>query len=188
VAHAYVKKISDELELIACKAGRDIIVVDLGCGDFSVGHALVEQAPHISYVGCDIVPDLIAHHAKQHAGDRVQFQEIDIVADALPQGDVCLIRQVLQHLSNDDIKQLLAKLKQYPVVFVSESQPRIIKGPVNPDKPVGSGVRFDWRVGVGRGVELDQPPFGLVTREILRVASSGLEDVSTVEVRLGATI
>jgi SAM-dependent methyltransferase len=187
VAHAYVTKISDELERIAREAGRNISVVDLGCGDFSIGRALLEHAPHISYIGCDIVADLITLHAKQHTGSRVQFQQIDIVADPLPRGDVCLIRQVLQHLSNDDVKQVLAKLEQYRVVFVSEGQPRIIKGPVNPDKPVGSGVRFDYLTGIGRGLELDQPPFGLATREILR-AAAGNEDVSTVEIKHGIAI
>jgi hypothetical protein len=187
-ANAYVEKLSDELNRIACEKGKNIIVVDLGCGDFSIGHALVERVPSISYVGCDIVPEIIAHHVKQYANDLVRFQQIDIVADALPQGDVCLIRQVLQHLPNDDVKQVLAKCEQYRVVFVTEGQPLIIEGPANPDKPVGPDVRFNYQAGTGRGLQLDQQPFGLATREILRVMASDTEYVSTVEIRPGATV
>ena len=187
-ANAYVEKISDELNRMACEKRRNIIVVDLGCGDFSIGHALVERIPSISYVGCDIVPEIIAHHKKQYANDLVRFQQIDIVADALPQGDVCLIRQVLQHLPNDDVKQVLAKCEQYPVVFVTEGHPLIIAGPPNPDKAVGHDVRFNYQAGIGRGLQLDQQPFSLATREILRVMASDTEYVSTVEIRPGATV
>jgi SAM-dependent methyltransferase len=187
-ANAYVEKISDELNRIACEKRSNIVVVDLGCGDFSIGHALVERIPGISYVGCDIVPEIISHHEKQYANDLVRFEQIDIVADPLPQGDVCLIRQVLQHLPNDDVKQVLAKCEQYPVVFVTEGHPLIIEGPPNPDKPVGPDVRFNYQAGIGRGLQLDQQPFGLATREILRVMASDTEYVSTVEITPGATV
>jgi hypothetical protein len=163
------------------KAQRSITVVDLGCGDFAIGRELIARLPSLNYIGCDIVPELIEHHTKAHSSDRVCFQTVDIVAEHLPAGDVCLVRQVLQHLSNDDIQHVLPKLEKYRAIYVSEGQPMIVEGPVNPDKPIGSGVRFDWRTGRGRGLELDQPPFNRQIRSILSVPASANEMVVTVE-------
>jgi hypothetical protein len=87
---------------------------------------------------------------------------------------------VLQHLSNDDIRKVLPKLRQFGATYISEGQPTTIEGPINPDKPAGSRVRFDWRTGRGRGLELDKPPFGLPVREILRIGV-GKESIVTVE-------
>jgi hypothetical protein len=164
-AESYVDHMSATLEAIAGQLGRTIRVIDIGCGDFEVGKALLERAPHIYYIGCDIVPELIAHHREKNAGPRAEFREIDIVVDPLPRGDVCLIRQVLQHLPNADIKTILDRI-EYNYVYVSEGQPQHRLGPRNPDKLEGSDVRFDWRTGRGRGVELDQPPYNKKTEKI----------------------
>jgi O-methyltransferase len=186
-ATAYVDCMAELLADCTEKAQRPITVVDLGCGDFAIGRELIARVPSLNYIGGDIVPELIEHHTKAHSTDRVRFQAVDIVAERLPAGDVCLVRQVLQHLSNDDIQHVLPKLEKYRTIYISEGQPMIVEGPVNPDKPAGSGVRFDWRTGRGRGLELDQPPFNCQTRAILSVPASANELIVTVElISIGA--
>jgi hypothetical protein len=98
----------------------------------------------------------------------VQFQTLDVVSQNLPDGDICLVRQVFQHLPNRDIACVLPKLQKYRCVYVTEGQPIVREGPVNPDKQANAEVRFDWRTGRGRGVELDQPPWNLAMEEICR--------------------
>lgn len=168
VVDAYVATVASRLKEHEQDVGRGLTIVDIGCGDFEVGRRLVDALPESRYVGCDIVPDLIDHHRKSYGSERVEFQALDAVTDDLPSGDVCLIRQVLQHLSNSDIRTIVSKLN-YKYVYVTESFPLEREGPVNPDKPAGADVRFDWRTGRGGGVELDQPPFDRRVEEILKV-------------------
>ena len=168
-AEFYVEQMVGSLDQHAQQLGRPLRLVDLGCGDFRVGRALVERLPHLHYLGCDIVPELIAHNAAKYGSELVCFKTLDAVCDPLPEGDVCLVRQVFQHLSNADIWAVLASMR-YPVVYVTEAQPMRKRGAVNPDKVVGPSVRFDWQTGQGRGVELDQAPYNLPSQEVFRFA------------------
>jgi SAM-dependent methyltransferase len=174
----YAQRMASVLRSLRAELGRAPTVVDLGCGDFEVGRALLERAPDIRYIGCDIVPELIAYNSKTYVDPRVSFRQLDLVSDPLPDGDVCLVRQVLQHLSNADIAAFLKRLR-YPHVYVTEGHPAERAGPANPDKAAGADVRFDWRTGRGRGVELDQPPYGLATREVFRAFAPPHEVIIT---------
>jgi SAM-dependent methyltransferase len=140
-------------------------VVDLGCGDFTVGAQLVEA--QIDYVGVDIVEELVRHNEKLHGGPRVRFECLDIIEDALPDGDLCLVRQVLQHLANDQIRRVLRKLTRYRYVLVTEHFPAPgHESAPNRDKACGEDVR----VYDGSAVYLDEPPFDVaVTGPILDV-------------------
>ena len=174
----YVDRMSALLLAHAQELGRPLRIVDLGCGDFEVARALLQRLPGFTYVGCDIVPELVAYNQKNNAGPGITFRQLDIVSDPLPEGDVCLVRQVLQHLSNADISDFLLKVR-FPLVYVTEGHPAVRVGPFNPDKAVGHEVRFDWNTGKGRGVELDKPPFNAQTTEVFRAAVPPYEVVVT---------
>jgi SAM-dependent methyltransferase len=81
-------------------------IVDLGCGDFRIGQQIC-SAISVKYVGVDIVLDLIAFNQSRYGNATVSFKCVDIIEDELPDGDLCLIRQVLQHLSNAQISRVL---------------------------------------------------------------------------------
>ena len=184
-AELYVDQMSQLLCDHANQLGRPLRVVDIGCGDFRVGRALLERLPWLTYTGCDIVPELIAYNSAHYANDNVTFQRLDAVCDPLPEGDVCLIRQVFQHLSNADILAVLKRL-QYPILYVSEGHPTELVGPANPDKAVGADVRFDWRTGRGRGVELSQAPYCLKTQEVFKTLVQDNEVVVTERIDLAS--
>jgi hypothetical protein len=153
IADAYMEKITElsrELDFSSLRA------VDLGCGDMKIGERLIPFFK--SYLGVDIVQSLIDRHAEKYAGDGVTFQKLDMVTGELPDGDVCMIRQVLQHLSNSQVSSVLGKLKKYRYVIITEHlpspNPNIRK---NKDKPHGSDIRiFD-----NSGIYLADPPFSL---------------------------
>jgi SAM-dependent methyltransferase len=174
----YAQQMADLLRGHCAELGRSLTVVDLGCGDFQVGRALLEALPGLEYVGCDIVPELIAHNNAAYATDKISFRQLDIISDPLPNGDVCLVRQVLQHLSNRDIAAFLERA-DYRWIYLTEGHPAVRTGTVNPDILAGHDVRFDWRTGRGRGVELDRPPFNRITQEMFRVAASPQEIIVT---------
>jgi hypothetical protein len=60
---------------------------------------------------------------------------------------------------------------------VTEGQPLILEGIPNPDKSAGAEVRYDWRTGKGRGVELDLPPWNLTLQEIIRTTGTSPRDI-----------
>lgn len=171
-AKVYADVLAPLIAEVAKTFGDRTTLVDLGCGDFRIGTELLKRLPPIRYIGCDIVPGLIAENARLFGNERIAFRCLDIVSEGLPEGHIVLLRQVFQHLPNRDITKVLAKLRAFPNVYVTEGQPEIREGPVNPDKPVGATVRFNWREGRGRGVELDQPPYNIPLEEICRVSPS----------------
>ena len=182
-ADDYVREMTALLQEHERELGRPLTVVDIGCGDFEIGRALVEQCPTLRYIGCDVVGPLVEHNRQCFASDRVSFQQLDIVEQAPPAADVCLVRQVLQHLSNDDISKALRNLKPFPVIYVTEGHPAVRYGPPNPDKKAGYDVRFDFRRGIGRGVELGEAPFGWQTEEVFRSFAPPYEAVVTERVK-----
>lgn len=130
-------------------------VVDLGCGDFFVGRHIVE-ATGIRYTGIDVVPELIEFHKQTFQNEHTGFQCADITKDALPAADLCLIRQVLQHLSNQEILNALDNLKCYRRILISEDVP-VRPRSFNLDKQHGPDVRAYY----GSGVYIDKAPFSL---------------------------
>jgi SAM-dependent methyltransferase len=128
-------------------------VVDLGCGDFAVGKLIVSECEH--YVGVDVVPSLIAQNRSMFTAQNVEFECLDVTKDSLPDAQLCLIRQVMQHLSNAEIVMLLEKIKKYAYVIVAEHQPEI-DGIPNIDIAHGASTRTEK---YGSADYLDKPPF-----------------------------
>lgn len=131
-------------------------VVDLGCGDFRVGRLI--SASGVSYTGVDVVAPLIAENTRRNSSSTVRFQRADITSDALPEGDLCLIREVLQHLSNAQVSAVLARLPKYKHALITEVHPDDFQHyQINRDKPHGATSRLaHFSV-----LCLDQPPFNL---------------------------
>jgi hypothetical protein len=154
-----VRSYVDELQI------EHPVIVDLGCGDFRVGRALVEGWD-VEYIGLDVVPTLIEHVQQQYGRDGIRFVCANLVADELPPGDVCLVRQVLQHLSNDEIRETLGKLERYPHVIVTEHYPADETTAIpNLDKAPGA----DTRLSENSAVYLDRPPYSRAVRPLLAI-------------------
>ena len=132
------------------------VVVDLGCGDFNVGSKLFMASK--CYIACDVVPELIAHNRGQFPDKSIDFQCVDIVKDPLPKGEVVIIRQVLQHLSNRDIALVLPKLTSYKYLIITEHLPSNTFI-ANIDKPSGLGIRMHNGMKKNSGVVITEPPF-----------------------------
>lgn len=143
-------------KLAALEGFLGLRFVDLGCGDFQIGKRLLPYCS--SYTGVDVVKPLIARNQGQFGTSSTKFMHLDIVREELPQGDVCFIRQVFQHLSNKEILAILPKLKKYRWVLITEHHPED-NGAIKPnlDKAHGNDVR----VNRNSGIFLSKPPFKL---------------------------
>lgn len=175
---AYAKVYSDFVRCFATKRGIKRIV-DIGCGDFRVG-SQIANGP-FEYIGLDVVPELIAHHNHRFAGEHTTFAVLDATVQAPPPADLCLIRQVLQHLSNSEIGRVLGNCSDYPFVLITEHVPVGPDVVPNKDKPHGP----DTRVYDNSGVFVDQPPFSKNVETLLEVPYSRHEVLRTVLIQRG---
>lgn len=141
-------------------------VVDIGCGDFRVGRRIAEAG--FEYIGVDVVQEIIQRLQSQFGGEGITFLCLDAITENPPAADLCLIRQVLQHLSNAEIARVLDNCRHYPQTLVTEHLPVGRNIIPNKDKPHGP----DTRVYEHSGVFLDEPPFSLPTEIMLEVPYS----------------
>jgi hypothetical protein len=129
-------------------------ITDIGCGDFNIGRHIHHF--FCEYVACDVVPELIERNKVKFRGTAVDFKCLDITSDPLPPGDIALVREVLQHLSNAQIAKFLHKVGEYKILVITEHLP-IGEFVANIDKPTGVGIRAH---GMKRsGVDILKPPF-----------------------------
>jgi hypothetical protein len=135
--------------------------VDIGCGDFRIGSRLL---PSVGlYIGVDVVRPLIERNRRLFTQNHVRFEHADATRAPLPPGEVCLLRQVLQHLSNRQIMAILRKLDQYKWVIITEHVPTETNLTTpNLDKLHGADIRARRH----SGVYLDQPPFGIPSKNL----------------------
>ncbi|WP_344927462.1 class I SAM-dependent methyltransferase [Aquimarina addita] len=145
-----------------------ITVCDLGCGDFNVGKELVKHTK--KYIAVDIVKDLITYNKSIYKEENLEFHCLDIAEDELPDGDCALVRQVLQHLSNDEVQRIVHKLAAYKYIMLTEHVPQ---GYFIPNKDIisGQGIRLKKQ----SGLSLLDPPFNFKVKEEKEVVAIKLQ-------------
>jgi len=144
-----------------------LTVCDLGCGDFNIGKKLLAQTKQ--YIAIDIVPKLIVYNQEKFQQENLSFHCLDIAKDNLPQADCAIIRQVLQHLSNSEIKSVVNQLNKYKYVILTEHLPA---GEFIPNKDIisGQGIRIKKK----SGVDLLAAPFHLSVQKSMELLSINL--------------
>jgi hypothetical protein len=155
-------------------------VVDLGCGDFGVGSRLRPQC--VSYTAYDCVAPLIDSNRRRFAHLGVRFEQIDICTGPTVPADVYMIRQVLQHLSNERIQAAVTQCKERcGWLVVTEHLP---KRQFKPNVDVATGPFTRWVVN--SGVILTEPPFNLKVLEQIVLCSTDVPQgvIETVAYRL----
>lgn len=120
-------------------------VVDFGCGDWQFSRLI--HWGDITYTGVDIVDSVVAANHERHASDTVHFQLFDDL-DSLPPADLILVKDVLQHLPNQLVRDYLDHFKsKYRWLIVT-----------NDDLPQ-SRLNQEIDAGAWRPLRLDLPPF-----------------------------
>lgn len=129
-----------------------ITVCDLGCGDFNIGKQLFKDTK--KYTAIDIVESLVKFNRKKYKAENLEFRNLDISIDSLPKADCVFVRQVLQHLSNVEVKRVLKKLNFYKFLILTEHIPQ---GGFKPNLDIisGQGIRLKKK----SGINILEPPF-----------------------------
>ena len=140
------------------KSHQNLTVCDLGCGDFNIGKHLVEYTQH--YFAVDIVPELIERNKTLFDAENLEFLCLDISKDQLPKADCVILRQVLQHLSNEEIQQILDKLQHYKYIILTEHIPI---GHFTPN--INIIANRSNRLKYNSGVDITTVPFNFKVKE-----------------------
>jgi hypothetical protein len=145
---------TEDAREIVLKVIRDYhidTVVDVACGDFVWMPLLLDQLKGaVNYTGCDIVESLLAQHREKYP--QYSFQSLDFVEGKIPEGDLIICREALQHLPIRDIKNALRNF--------SDSGAKYLLATTHLRR---SGIRNrrDIRPGRCRDRNLMIPPFNL---------------------------
>lgn len=127
-------------------------VVDLGCGDWRIGELMDWSG--VDYVGVDVVPEVIEANRRRDTPDNVSFVCLDALVDDLPEGDVLVVKDVLQHWPNADVVRLLdAAEERFTFTVVTND----VSSKSHPAK-----VNSDIALGDWRPIDIERAPFDRV--------------------------
>jgi len=148
---------------------RSLIVCDLGCGDFNIGKHLTKYSK--KYIAIDIVENLTKRNKNLYKDHNLEFYCLDIINDKLPSGDCIILRQVLQHLSNKDIEEVIKKITIYKYIILTEHIP-LGNFVSNKDIISGQGIRLKQN----SGVNILETPFNLKIKDQKQLEEHILEN------------
>jgi GR25 family glycosyltransferase involved in LPS biosynthesis len=83
-------------------------IVDLGCGDFLCGKLIYDKLD-ILYTGYDIYKKIIEYNSEQYSLPKYSFINLDFCnkKENIINGDICILKDVIQHWSLDNIYTFL---------------------------------------------------------------------------------
>jgi hypothetical protein len=141
-------------------------ITDIGCGDFNVGRQLCDSVE--KYNALDISTRIIELDRARFAGlANVTFQQANACTDALPKADLVIVRQVLQHLTNAQIEQILANIERtgfsFAVIAEHWPHPGQMQKPNADLESHGGDIRLKYR----SGVLIDRPPFSRPAQHVV---------------------
>jgi hypothetical protein len=103
-------------------------VVDLGCGDFRCGKVIYDDLP-VKYTGYDAYDKVIAFNQTrfEESATKYTFIHQDFCHNQdLQKADLCIIKDVLQHWSNEEIYAFMDKLiasRLYSYILICNCKP-----------------------------------------------------------------
>jgi len=97
-------------------------IVDLGCGDFRCGKLIYDDLD-IIYTGYDAYKKVVDYNSKQHLLPKYSFKHLDFCnnKESIIDGDMCILKDVIQHWSLDNIYKFLDYLvecKKFKYIWI----------------------------------------------------------------------
>lgn len=129
---------------------RIYTVLDIGCGDLVVANLINWGMAH--YIGVDVH----SYYLKDIGKHMLFLACRDVLTDPLPAADLILCKEVMQHLSNEQVQLLLDRTAHYQRRLFTNSKP----GPEVTENE-------DIDTGGFRPVDLSLPPFNQPCKTVL---------------------
>lgn len=91
-------------------------VVDVGHGDWQMWKDY--SFSNVKYLGLDVAAGLSEDIERKFGNSLRKFQYYDVESSNLPNADLLICKDVLQHLSRSDAKTLLAQMNQFKYLII----------------------------------------------------------------------
>lgn len=130
-------------------------VVDAGCGDWEFSKYVNWNNAH--YKGYDVVKHVIENNIANYANSNFKFFHGNFTDIDLPCADLLICKDVLQHLSNEEIFKFIKQFSKFKYVLITND--------VDP-KTLTSDNR-NIMTGECRPLDLSRKPFELVGKKLL---------------------
>jgi SAM-dependent methyltransferase len=140
------------------RSRRVASVVDFGCGDWQFSRSI--HWGDIAYRGYDIVPAVVAANRLHYQTERISFHEVGTDFADLPPADLLLVKDVLQHWSDETIFSFLPVLSRYRFALIT-----------NCVDPAGVTQNAPIADGGFRYLDVRLAPFSLKAEEVCSFAN-----------------
>jgi 2-polyprenyl-3-methyl-5-hydroxy-6-metoxy-1,4-benzoquinol methylase len=142
-------------------------VLDLGCGDWQFSKFL--DLSSVSYLGVDVVESVIESNSTSYSASNIKFISRDITTYEVPKADLIICKDVLQHLCNKDVVNILVKI-------ITSSKFSLITNDFNPENTENKDIdNGDYRC-----LDLTLSPFYLDVVTVLESERVGWKQKRTV--------
>ena len=142
-------------------------VIDLGCGDWQFSKFL--DLSSVSYLGVDVVESLIESNSNLYSSPNVKFLNHDITTYEIPEVDLIICKDVLQHLCNKDVNTVVKKIAKSSKFCL-----------ITNDYVSTQVFNSDIKNGSYRPLDLRLNPFYLDTRTVLEYEKRGWSPKRTI--------
>jgi 2-polyprenyl-3-methyl-5-hydroxy-6-metoxy-1,4-benzoquinol methylase len=137
------------LELLGAHLRQDIIVLDLGCGDWQLYKDFDWKGA--SYLGADVVSSVIEENRKNHPEHEfahVDFSDVGQLGILMAiRPELILIKDVLQHWSDEELVPWLDTFKamlNYPCTVLTANNWKYHRTPEKNGGPRDVNNRYRW--------------------------------------------
>lgn len=134
-------------------------VVDMGCGDWQFSKNIRWNA--VQYHGFDVVSSVILNNQSRYTTENIKFHLYSGDAAELPSADLLIVKDVLQHLSNERVLSFLPTFARFKYALLTNC--------VNPKGPT---LNQNIEDGDFRYLDLRLPPFNLNATEVYSFTNS----------------
>lgn len=138
-------------------------VVDMGCGDWQFSQFI--NWGEARYHGYDVVKSVVEANRENFAEDGVEFTLYSGEPSELPDADLLIAKDVLQHLSNERVKDVISHFARFKYVLVTNSF-----------DPAGQTTNIDIPDGGWRYLDVRRPPFNVAAEEVFEFKKKQLGD------------
>lgn len=144
-------------------------ILDVGCGDWQImRHMSLPNSKR--YAGYDVSELVISSNIAAYASECVEFNLYDGEFDSLPTADLCVIKDVLQHLSQERVESFIANMRKYKYVIITNCT-------FSNDPAHQRNLNRQILDGGWRPLDLTLAPFSLKLRTLLEYEGGGNKTV-----------
>jgi 2-polyprenyl-3-methyl-5-hydroxy-6-metoxy-1,4-benzoquinol methylase len=123
--------------------------VDVGCGDWEFSRYINWE--NIQYTGYDVVASVINKNQKNFSQENICFVHANDLTEDLPQADLLICKDVLQHLSNESVILFLEQTNKFKYCLITND--------INQNMPTKNNQEISD--GSYRRLDLTAPPFNV---------------------------